>query len=157
MAPTVTIPDVKSRQALAAGGADLFLEERQFTISGELGGDLVAAIKPLVLHEETQRRLAARIVVLHDDDFAWFARYGLSIQARNVLADGTKKSRNLWYEETLPPDTILYALVMGRGDDAVDVLDTLFPDHNPYLQAGGNETVGHGWFAVRVRRGGNGG
>ena len=155
MASTVTIPDVKSRQALAAGGADLFLEERQFTISGEPGIDLVEAIKPLVLHEETQSRLAARIVVLHDDDFAWFARYGLSIQARNELADGTKKSQNLWYEETLPPDTILYALVMGRDDDAVDVLDTLFPDDNPYLQAGGNETVGHGWFAVRVRRGGN--
>ena len=130
MAPTVTIPDVKSCQALAAGGADLFLEERQFTISGEPEGDLVEAIKPLVLHEETQRRLAARIVVLYDDDFAWFARYATACPSRRATCwrrTAPKKSRNLWYEETLPPDTILHALVMGRDDDAVDVLDPFSP------------------------------
>ena len=52
-------------------------------------------------------------MVLNDDDFTWFARFGLSIQARNVLEDGTKQSQNLWYEETLPPDTLLYALRHG--------------------------------------------
>ena len=93
----------------------------------------------------------------HDDDFAWFVRYGLSIQARNVLEDGTKKSKNLWHEETLPPDSLMYALVAGRNATALAALDTLFPENDPYLQAGGNETVGHGWFAVKVRRVRNGG
>ena len=153
----LTVLHVEPGHALAAGEGSLFLEERQFTITGEPGEDLVNAIEPLVLHEETRRRLAARIVVLHDDDFAWFARYGLSVHARNVLEDGTKKSRNLWYEETLPPDTVLHALVAARRDDALGALGTLFPEADPYLQAGGNETVGQGWFAVRVRRGGNGG
>ena len=147
-----TIPDVKPGHALAAGSGSLFLEERQFTLAGEPGDDLVKAVEPLVLHEETRRRLAAQVVALHDDDFAWFARYGLSIQARNVLEDGTKKSRNLWYEETLPPDTVLHALVAGRCADTLDALNALFPASDPYLQAGGNETVGQGWFAVRVRR-----
>ena len=144
------VPGVECRSVRAAGNGSLFLEERQFAISGKLPDDLAKAVEPLLLHQETKGRLPARLAVLHDDDFAWFARYGLSIQARNVLEDGTKKSKNLWYEETLPPDTVMYAIVMGRSDEAVGSLDSLFPEDDPYLQAGGNETVGQGWFAVSV-------
>jgi CRISPR-associated protein Cmr4 len=152
LAPRPQVPDIVRGSAHAAGSGSLFLEERQFATSAEPGTELVDAIAPLVLHEDTRRRLGSRIAILHDDDFAWFVRYGLSVQARNVLEDGTKKSRNLWYEETLPPDTVMYALVMGRTDEAVRALDALFPEKDPYLQAGGNETVGQGWFAVSVRR-----
>ena len=155
--PRPDIPDtndVKRGEVLAAGDGSLFLEERQFTIRGAPTDDLVNAIAPCVLHDETRRRLGERIAVLDDDDFAWFVRYGLCIQARNVLDDdGSKRSRNLWYEETLPPDTVMYALVMGRSDGVLETLDTLFPETDPYLQVGGNETVGQGWLAVRVRRG----
>ena len=145
------IPVVDKGTVLTADTANLFLEERQFHSGGKPTG-LADTIKPLVLHQETRNRLAVQIAVLHDDDFAWFARYGLSIQARNVLEDDTKQSNNLWYEETLPPDTVMYALVMGRRREAMGALDTLFPHHDPYLQAGGNETVGQGWFAVSVRK-----
>ena len=96
--------------------------------------DLATAIEPLVLHEETKGRLPVQIAVLHDDDFAWFARYGLPIQARNSLKGDTKKSTSLWYEETLPPDTVMYALVAGRNGDAVDSLNALFRENDPYLQ-----------------------
>ncbi len=152
LAPRPQVPDVQLGSVLTTGEGNLFLEERQFEIAGEPTAELVKTMKPLLLHEETQKRLSDRIAVLHDDDFAWFARYGLAIQARNVLDDETKQSRNLWYEETLPPDTVMYALVMGRGEHAADALKELFPNDDPYLQAGGNETVGQGWFAVNVRR-----
>lgn len=152
--PAVT---VASGSALAAGSGHLFLEERQFAIQGPPEAALVSAIQPLLAHEASQQRLAGQIAVLHDDDFAWFARYGLAIQARNVLQDGTKKSENLWYEETLPPDTLMYTLVIGRQAGAIASLQTLFPADGAYLQAGGNETVGQGWFAVSVRRAGHGG
>ncbi len=152
LAPLPKVPDVKQGSVLATGNGSLFLEERQLTISGALEAGLVDAIGPLVLHEETRRGLGDRIAVLCDDDFAWFVRYGLAIQARNVLEDGTKKSKNLWYEETLPPDTVMYALVMGRDKEALQALNALFPEDDPYLQAGGNETVGQGWFAVGLRQ-----
>ena len=45
----------------------------------------------------------------------------------------------------------MYAIVMGRSDQALDSLYALFPQGDPYLQAGGNETTGQGWFAVTVR------
>lgn len=156
-APTKRLEPLGGNKALSADDADLFLEERQFEVVGKPPDDLVEAIKPLLLHVDTQTRLAGQIAILGDDDFAWFARYGLTIQARNVLEKDTKKSRNLWYEETLPPDTIMYALIVGRNDEALGVLDGLFPQQDPYMQAGGNETVGHGWFAVTVHKRGTGG
>lgn len=157
LSPMPNVPEVPPRQALAAGNGTLYLEERQFAISDAPPNDLEDALKPLVLHDETRKRLASQIAVLHDEDFAWFVRYGLSIQARNVLEDGTKKSKNLWYEESLPPDSLMYTLVAGRNDAALDALNALFPVNDPYLQTGGNETVGHGWFAVKVRPERNGG
>jgi len=58
---------------------------------------------------------------------------------------------NLWYEETLPPDTVMYALIAGRGQhEPRETLDALFTEKDPYLQVGGNETVGHGWFATHL-------
>ena len=150
--PLPEVPDVPCRSVLAAGSGNLFLEERQFLICRKPADNLANAIAPLILHHDTGKRLSDQIAVLHDDDFAWFVRYGLAIQARNVLDDGTKQSKNLWYEETLPPDTVLYALVMGRSGDALDSLDSLLPEGDPYLQVGGNETVGHGWFAATIRK-----
>jgi CRISPR-associated protein Cmr4 len=129
----------------------LFLEERNFAICGSPDEGLVSAIEPFLLHPETRKALRDRIAVVNDDDFAWFARYGLAVQARNVLERETKKSTNLWYEETLPPDTVMYALVAARSDTALEALDTMFPEADPYIQLGGNETVGQGWFAVSKR------
>ncbi len=150
------IPKVERGSVLSVGDGDLFLEERQFKAAGEPARDLMDSFKPLLLHEETRRRLASRVAVLHDDDFVWFARYGLPIQARNVLSkDGAKKSKDLWYEETLPPDTVMYALVAARGNGALGALDALFPETDPYVQVGGNETVGHGWFGVSLLRDGD--
>jgi CRISPR-associated protein Cmr4 len=91
-------------------------------------------------------RLATQVVVLHDNDFAWFARYGLAVQARNVL-DEKKTSKNLWYEETIPADSLFYTLLAERQNGALAAVKRLFDNH-PYLQVGGNETVGMGWFAV---------
>lgn len=152
--PTVAVPAANGvAGALTAGGSGgkLYLEEREFAVTGTCPDAVHNAIVPLVRHAETRKRLAKQVVVLADDDFAWFCRYALPIQARNVLEDGTKRSKNLWYEESLPPDTVLYALVMAHDGGPANVVDELFPNSDPYLQVGGNETVGHGWVAVQIR------
>ena len=51
----------------------------------------------------------------------------------------------------------MHALIATRTAGAFATLSALFPEEDPYLQAGGNETVGHGWFAVSVRRNDAGG
>ena len=150
LSPRPEVPHVDRHRTLAAGDDQLFLEERQFSIQSTPADAVTDSIRPLLLHPETQERLSHQVAILNDDDFSWFVRYGLPIQARNKLDGDTKQSKSLWYEETLPPDTVMYALVTARDGTAPDALDSLF-SQDPYLQAGGNETVGQGWFAVRVR------
>jgi CRISPR-associated protein Cmr4 len=130
-----------------AATGPLFLEERQFEHESGLLGGIVPALGPFVSHAATRDRLARQLVLLHDDDFAWFARYGLAIQARNVLDPEKKTSANLWYEETIPADALFYAVFAERVGNTIEPVKGLFKDR-PYLQVGGNETVGMGWFAV---------
>jgi len=87
---------------------------------------------------------------LHDDDFAWFARNGLGVQARNVLDSETKQSQNLWYEEIIPADTLFYAVLTERVAGATKYIKQLL-EKTPYIQLGGNETVGMGWFALAIQ------
>jgi len=137
--------------ALGAGTGTLYLEEREFQLRGACPADLHASLGTLVRPAATRTRLASQVVIVADDDFAWFCRYAMPVQARNRLAEHTKQSMNLWYEESLPPDTLLYSLISTRDDAARSVLSGLFTESDPYLQLGGNETVGHGWTIVAFR------
>ena len=138
-------------------GGKLYLEERSFEAMqsadwppGVLDG-WMEAIGGLMADAAARGRLKERLVLLNDHDFAWFARNGLAVQARNVL-DERKRSTNLWYEETLPPDTLMYTVLAERGS-AAGIAAAIRPafERRPYLQVGGNETVGQGWFAVAWR------
>lgn len=135
-------------KALAAGGGDLFLEERLFAVENKPPEELAAAIGTLIPHDDARGRLSRQLAIVTDKAFAWFAQYALPVQARNVLDEGTKTSRNLWYEEALPPDTLMYFVMGERADGAAGKIAAHLVGRR-YLQAGGNETVGQGWFAVR--------
>lgn len=147
--PGASAPSLQPGQYLGPADGDLFLEERQFAHADTLPAELLPLVKSLVAHESTAERLAHQLVVLHDDDFVWFARYGLSVNARNVLDKKKKTSENLWYEETIPPDSVFCCLLAERSDNgALAAVKKLF-ESRPYIQMGGNETVGQGWFAVK--------
>jgi len=145
--PTHQQVSVEQGEYKGAGSNDIFLEERQFRYGGPLPEGFSTPVKALILHEETRSRVDGQLVVVHDDDFAWFARYGLSVNARNVL-NKNKTSENLWYEETIPTDSVFYSLLAQRNKDVLSETAVLFKD-KPYIQVGGNATVGHGWFAVK--------
>ncbi len=143
------IPSPAKGAVLTHGSGAIYLEERQLTITGSPDAKLIEDLRRLIKHSDTAARLEKTLAIVNDDDFAWFARYALPVQARNFLQDDTKQSLNLWYEEALPPDTLMYAIVASRGDLARQAVDSLFQS-DPYLQIGGNETVGEGWFAVSI-------
>ena len=123
----------------------IFLEERQFDRTGDLPEGLADFISSFIAHPSTQQRVSQRLVVLNDDDFNWFAKYGLPVVARNSLDEITKTSKNLWYEETIPPDSLFYSLVGERNPGKRKELEENLKE-NPYVQVGGNETIGQGWF-----------
>jgi len=142
----------------AEAGHRVFLEERLLTVAGALPGwtskkdpgPVVQAILDLIPHDGTRRRLGDQLAIVSDHMFGWFARNGLPVQARNALDDTTKASESLWYEETLAPDTLMYATLSPRGgavDAFVAVKQALTSIR--YLQVGGNETIGQGWMATQ--------
>jgi len=143
------LPEVADESAIAEGQRSLFLEELSFDIvTADMGG-FARAINPLIRHQKVRERLPGSLVVVNDNIFAYFAKYGLQVSARNELYKDTKTSKNLWYEETVPPESLFYSLIMARPgkEAALDELVRIFAKR-PYLQVGGNETVGQGWCAV---------
>lgn len=135
----------------AEGTGKIFLEEREFEIKGNADSSIIELIRQLVSNKASKERLAEQLIVLNDDDFKWFASYGLPISARNALKEDTKTTipGALWYEETLPVDSLFYTLFLERNNGAIDLVKDLVKER-PYLQVGGNETVGQGWFALNL-------
>ena len=127
--------------------SEVYLEERTFKREGDAPDKLVDFLGPFVPHADTRQRLNSQLIVISDSSFAWFARYGLAVAARNVLDTETKASKNLWYEETIPPDSLFYCVLGGRHDAELSDLAAILMDQG-YLQVGGNETVGQGWLSI---------
>ena len=65
----------------------------------EIVDGICMIISSLVYHQSVQERLTDQLVIVADNEFKYFARYGLPVNARNVLNDNTKISQNLWYEK----------------------------------------------------------
>ncbi|GAB6175574.1 type III-B CRISPR module RAMP protein Cmr4 [Desulfobaculum senezii] len=127
----------------------LLIEDQLFEVLkkkslGQGSDSIVASLNKVIPVEIVRKQLKERLVVLSDSDFTHFVRFGVPIVARNVLQEGTKKSNGLWYEEHLPADTIMYCGITARRD-GVEEFTCLLED-TPYVQVGGNATVGQGWF-----------
>lgn len=62
----------------------------------------------------------------------------LPIIARNVLEHG--ESKNLWYEQVLPAESVLLTIIDGKGDTKID--DAL---KKGIVQIGANASIGYGY------------
>ncbi|MGX2040918.1 type III-B CRISPR module RAMP protein Cmr4 [Methylocaldum sp. MU1018] len=158
------LAETETRQAIAlvteaADGGPLFLEEYRFeTRTADLSA-VIAALARL-LPDDLEEALKTQLTLVSDDHFRHLAEHATPVNAHVRLTERKTVARGaLWYEETLPPETLLYvalhAVAARRNDaglQAADVLarvgQDLFGPH-PYLQLGGNETVGMGWCRVR--------
>ncbi len=124
-----------------------YLEDRSFKAK-RLNAETIQGVDYLLgkVVGDAAKEMRKFVGIVSDDDFLWFCSFGLHVQARNNL-DKRKVSKNLWYEELLSPDTVFYTMLGDRladGDScAEDVLAEL-----KYLQVGGNETLGQGWFRL---------
>lgn len=134
-------------------GRWLGLEEREFECAGAIDTSVIAALEAFV-GPEMAVDMGKRLVILSDKNFTWFAQYALPVMARNSLDENKISDGGLWYEETMAPDTILYATFGERRPGAVKSFAAAIAAA-PYVQMGGNETIGQGWFKmVPYTRGG---
>lgn len=149
----------------------LFLEEFRFDANSN--GDLSALIASLATllrgtpvpgqPDANQSALKAQLAVISDDRFSTLCRFATPVNPHVQLGGKKTVSEGPWYEETLPPDTVLYVELLAypsrnnQGSmDASAIMkhatDDLFTENDSYLQLGGNETVGMGWCGVTVHK-----
>lgn len=137
-------PTPDAQQVWGSGEGELFLEEFKFTQTKQGLGDIIAVIESF-----GAENLAPQLLVMADEDFAWFAKNATAVTPHIAIESETKTVKNgaLWYEETLPSDTLLYTMLLGKKDFVNQVIDMF--SVKPFVQIGGNETVGMGWCKVR--------
>lgn len=68
----------------------------------------------------------------------------LPIIARNVLDNG--ESKNLWYEQVLPAETVLYTIIQDNKDELAKALD------GQIVQIGANATIGYGYCKFELMK-----
>ena len=159
------IPQPPRDKALGQGEAKLFLDEFRFEQSPDACiGALAKALAPLSGGALDEATLVQRLVVVHDDIFSFLARNATSVQPHIAIDSTTKtvKGGALWFEEALPPETLLYVPLTAtasrrKGGEltAAQVLaqfEQLLPAGKNWLQLGGNETTGMGWCRVCIER-----
>jgi len=137
---------------------DLFLEEYRFKTE-------TADLTPLITVLEqitgiSVDDLSDQLVIVNNDQFSYLAKYATPVTPHIAIDNEKKvvKKGALWYEETLPAETALYFTLSahksrGNALPAEAILNCITKDllgDSPYLQIGGNETLGMGWCKVTV-------
>ncbi|MEZ5448798.1 MAG: type III-B CRISPR module RAMP protein Cmr4 [Thiolinea sp.] len=168
VAPDCVIPEpVDDREQSAAmvpqaSSTDaLFLEEYRFSVTAQDLSALTGLLAALMAVEGAQALLEKQLVVVSDDSFAHIVNHATPVNAHISIDAQTKvvRSGGLWYEETLPPETLLYVGLSASDArkekaemPAAKVLTNVLEMFRakPWLQIGGNETVGMGWCAVKL-------
>ncbi|MCK4494225.1 MAG: type III-B CRISPR module RAMP protein Cmr4 [Methylococcales bacterium] len=143
----------------------LFLEEYRFSTQTHDLSEIIDLLAHLMMREEVKQALEEQLLIISNDSFTHLVNHATPVNAHIMLDSLTKTTKDgaLWYEETLPPETLLYisltanaARKKGADMNAQAVLKnalTLFGESSPYLQLGGNETVGMGWCGVSINEG----
>lgn len=139
----------------------LFLEELSFAVQAQSLKEVVGFLAQTMAVPNAEKLLNAQLCIVSDDVFVHLSQFATPVTAHICIDNETKtvKTGALWYEETLPPETVLYACLSAQKSRKKDsqmsaqqvlqhVLD-LFSER-PYLQLGGNETVGMGWCKTGV-------
>ncbi len=150
--------------------ARIFLEEYRFNTKPVNLNSLINALL-LLMKGVNKETLEQQLVIVNNDNFSHLSQHVTPVNAHIAIDSETKivKPGALWYEETLPPETLLYTGLSAvaarkkrskKEDDSgaeasmsaqqiMGAVTALFDDHS-WLQLGGNETVGMGWCAVSI-------
>lgn len=155
----------KDKALIHTGEADqpLFLEEYRFITDPKDLSAFITPLESLIAQEGIKELLQHQLVIVSDDNFSHLVQHATSVNTHIMIDNETKTVARgaLWTEETLPPETLLYVgldAVASRiaktekmtASDIFETMTLLFKKDtgNPWLQLGGNETVGMGWCNI---------
>jgi CRISPR-associated protein Cmr4 len=144
------------------GKDSVVLEDLDLTVDKSQSANLWAAsLGAMIFGEATEseenhwvKLFQQRFCIVSDDVMNFLAETATEITARNVLNDN-KTSDNLWYEESLPTETILSGVLATVSNrNAIDVAETVKNICQKPIQLGGNMTIGRGLCCVIIADGG---
>lgn len=89
------------------------------------------------------------VYIIDDDSFKHIVTSATQVIARNELKPN-KTSKNLWYEEALPADTVLYSFIKPSVANNGELTNLKNAIDDKFVQIGGGETVGYGICKIKV-------
>lgn len=140
----------------------LFLEEFLYHVAPVNSEEMDALISELsTLSGRSVKELEEKLTIVSNDQFSLLCRAAIPVNARISIDNQTKtvKDGGLWYEESLPPETVLYSVVAAQPSRSqqqqnamqlVEIFCSQLLQPQPYLQLGGNETTGMGWCKLQL-------
>ncbi|PXF31851.1 CRISPR-associated protein Cmr4 [Pokkaliibacter plantistimulans] len=158
--PEVSLPELGAEEALQAAADELvYLEEYRFNAKSHDLSSLITVLARFSDQPDFAAQLQKQLMVVNDNIFAHLASHATPVAPHIAIDNKSKtvKDGALWYEETLPAQTLLYTVLAANrsrkvgGENAEQMMAhtlSLFPQEAPYVQLGGNETVGMGWCRV---------
>lgn len=157
---TVNKPDssnciVSTTSAIKYSDTKVILEDLDLTIqtdNADAWADFLAK-KIFSTSETWQDYFKQRFCIVSDDVMNFLAETATEVIARNKLDDDTKTTVKgaLWYEESLPTETILSGLLLEvKGDHISDIVKIA----KTPIQLGGSMTVGRGLCQMIIDNGG---
>lgn len=140
----------------------VFLEEFALSVMTDETLNQISEVLAQAFNLE-KSALDSQLCIVSDDLFSYLAQNSTPVNAHVALDDNkTVKPGALWYEETLPPETVMYSVIQCTSsrkkglaltaDEVALLLKSMFTNDS-FLQVGGNETVGMGWFEVNFGKG----
>jgi CRISPR-associated protein Cmr4 len=99
------------------------------------------------LYDFLLRELGEYAVILSEDTMSGTS---LPVLARNYLENG--KSKNIWYEEIVPHESVFYFAVLSEHAEDLKILAERIGNNN-LIQFGGNASIGYGLAQVSVWEG----
>ena len=183
MAPDWDVPSVAENKAMVASGSllqgkQLILEAFEFIAEVDSKLEVIAQwiaarALPGPANSFFANKFKTDLVLLHDTDFAHFARHAMVVEPHVRINDesGTADDGGLFYVENLPPETLMVGLAQASIErykkdsrnkeslallDAPEVLAKVFVGQGDalpgiggkLLQIGGDATTGRGLVLV---------
>ena len=166
---TLGIPDIKDDKYCYAPKEvcldynKVVLEEYLFENQSDANNaveKVVEALKPLSGDSLWKDTLAKRLVIVSDEFFSYFIKNACEVTARIRINDtiGSVDKGALFYQEQLPSETMLYAILgelhkpCGENVTNVDTvakIEAKVNDAGNILQIGGDATIGLGFCSVK--------
>ncbi len=115
--------------------------------------DVLKALGDLSEDELWKGELAKHLVIVSDDMFKYFVENTCEI-AQHVKIDdelNTAEKRGLFNQENVPAETMFVAMMVERGENALQILADRLKEENNLLQIGADATTGLGWCTVALK------